>query len=193
MITPKVITAPTAEPISLGEAKEHLRIDGPDEDALIQTYIKAARRHLEWRTGRTIIETVYEMTYDRWPSGALVLPRATPLTVVGFIKYTDSTGVQTTWSDTEYVLDLYNQPGCVKPAYGESWPSFVAYPVNPILVRYTAGADPSDAIDETLQIPIFLLVAGMFENREATKDIREIALEYGVEAFITQNIVSYAF
>lgn len=48
--------APTSEPITVPEAKAQARIDADltDEDALVQTYIQAARGQVETETGRQL-------------------------------------------------------------------------------------------------------------------------------------------
>lgn len=47
----QLLTPPTAEPVSLVEAKLHLRVDFNDDDALITSLITAARQAAETITG----------------------------------------------------------------------------------------------------------------------------------------------
>jgi uncharacterized phage protein (predicted DNA packaging) len=46
------------EPLTLSEAKIHLRVDGEDEDALISSLITASREVVENYTGYTVDEIV---------------------------------------------------------------------------------------------------------------------------------------
>ncbi len=200
MISPTVITAPVKEPVSVAEAKLQCRVDGDTEDTLFAIYIAAARAYYERRTSRTIHQTTYEYTLDAFPDeGYIVLPRATPLISVTSVKYKDSDGSETTMSTSDYIVDTDSTPGRVVLAYGESWPSFTEYPANAVRIRYVAGIEtksPETEADSLVKIPILMLVAAMYENREAVvvadaASVSQLAVEYGVEAFISANLAEF--
>ena len=83
MNEPTVITAPLLEPVSMADARTACAIDAAgSQDKLLSTYISAARRYFEWRTGRTVHATTYEWTLSAFPAGGFTLPRATPLLTI---------------------------------------------------------------------------------------------------------------
>src|SRR5436190_14395629 len=82
-----LIAAPSFEPISLAEAKLHLKSETTDDDALIGTIIAAARELAEQRTGRALIDQRWERVLDVFPD-AIQLARP-PLVSVESLKYVD--------------------------------------------------------------------------------------------------------
>ncbi|MDP2026444.1 hypothetical protein [Sulfuriferula sp.] len=71
----KLITPPTVEPVSLADARLHLRITGTSdativtpEDVLIKMLISSARRAAETITRRALITQQWQMVVDRFPS-----------------------------------------------------------------------------------------------------------------------------
>ena len=64
METYVVITAPTAEPITLAEAKLHLRVNNSVEDALITALITASRQFVEGYTWRPLMTQTVDVVYD---------------------------------------------------------------------------------------------------------------------------------
>ena len=51
----QLVTPPAEEPVSLAEARLHLRVDFTDDDALITSLIAAARQAAETLTGRQFV------------------------------------------------------------------------------------------------------------------------------------------
>lgn len=162
--------------------KDQCRIDVQDagQDALLATYISAARDFVEWLTGRTFHQKTLLWVMNYWPyyaptyypsaSQLIELPGATPLISIDFIKYMDSGGTDNLWPSTEYSPDLLSTPGGFKPNYGVAFPSFAPHPVNPIRIQYKAGiatASPVTDAPARVKQPIMLLAAAMFENRES--------------------------
>ncbi len=202
MNEPTVVTAPLLEPVSLADARTALAIDSAgSQDKLLSTYISAARRYFEWRTGRTVHQTTLEWTLASFPAESyIVLPRATPLISIDSFTYKDSDAAVTNVPAADYIADTDSIPGRVVLAYGASWPSFTAYPSNPVRIRYTAGLASSPVTDaaEDIQLPILLLAAAMYENPVGllTSDrgaVSQLSVDYGIEHYLTKLQVEYVF
>ena len=65
---------PAVEPVSLAEAKAHLRVDIDTEDAYISALIVAAREYCETYLDETMLNTQYVMKLDMFPV-EIELPR----------------------------------------------------------------------------------------------------------------------
>jgi hypothetical protein len=63
----KLITGPSTEPITLTEAKLHIKQDCADDDTLIMSLIVSARQMCESRTHRRFITQTWEKYADDWP------------------------------------------------------------------------------------------------------------------------------
>ena len=109
------------------------------EDTLLQTYITAAREYGEDYTGRAFATQTLEMLLDNFPAADFDIEMP-PLQSVTSVKYKNSAGTETTMTvTTQYLVDSDRDIGRLVLPYGKSWPSFAAYPVNPIRIRYEAG------------------------------------------------------
>lgn len=195
MITPKVITAATVDPVSVLEVKDHLRIDQDVEDVKLELFIRAAVDWFEWRTGRTLHDTTLEIAFGRFPSGKcpIVLPRATPLIEVASVTYLDSDGASNTWSSANYIVDTYEDVGRIAPAYGQSYPSFTPYPLNAVRIRYRAGianGSPQTYPKEGIRQCIFEIAGALYLNRENVIPTDRISVSAYAENPMTKRMIA---
>ena len=163
-----VHTAPTAEPITVAEAKAQAKVDISDEDVWFSKAIPAARMLAEVFTKRTFVTTSWRLTLDQFPSWEFYLPRPRLVSVTS-IKYLDSSGVQQTMSPSGYTVDIYTEPGRITPAYGGSWPSGIVH-TNAVEVIYDAGYGAPSAVPASVKHALLLTVAHWYENREAASE-----------------------
>ena len=143
----KQYTAPVAEPIHLTEAKLHLRAGGSvseatallytAEDAFISMAIKGCRDAAETYQWRAIVLQTWDMYLDSFPGGNFIELPLPPLRAVEFVRYTDSSGVTSDFTD--YTVDTVSQHGRVVLDYGYSWPSVTMATNNPVHVRFKCG------------------------------------------------------
>ena len=161
------VTAPSVEPISLADAKLHLRVDVDTDDDLINAIIKAARQRLEIDARVALITQTLEMRLDCFPvDGDDILLLRPPLQSVTSIKYVDTDGVEQTWSSDDYAADIYSTPARIRPAYGEVYPTARSVN-NAVTIRYTAGyGDAATAVPDDLLQALKLLIGHFYENRE---------------------------
>ncbi len=187
-----LIAGPVDEPITLAEAKAHLRVDLTDDDDLITSLIAAARQHVESQCGRALFTQEWEAHYGGFAAdGVLELPIA-PLQEVLAVQYVDTAGQLQTLAVSTYEVDAPAgpdaMPGSLILAVNATWPATRAVP-NAVRVRFNAGyGDVAADVPEDLRRLLLLLVGNWYENREAvTKNApgaRLEALPFGAEALL---------
>ncbi len=150
--TLEIYTPPVAEPLSVGEAKEHLYVDTSSHNALIGELIAMARRHVEDVTKRQLVAATYRLTYDNGFPAAFELMRP-PLIQVTSITYIDTSGDSQTLSTSLYDVDTRGHLGRVVPGYSDSWPSTLGH-IQDVTVTYVAGyvAAFTAATDDTCTV-----------------------------------------
>lgn len=160
------LTAPAEEPLTLADAKDHLRVTHTDEDMLIAALIATARESAEARTGRALVTQTWRHTLDTWPAhGIIVLPRP-PLVSVQEVSYLDNDGARQIIPGTDYQVITNTLLGQVLPAYGLSWPSCRDQPGS-IQVDYTAGYGAAADVPQSLKAWMLLAIGTWYARREA--------------------------
>ena len=171
--------APAVEPVSTGEAKAHLRVDGEDEDGLIARLVTTARRHLEGRTRRAFVDQGWRTTLDGWPADGIVVLRPAPLAAVEAVTVFDGEGTPHVVAAADYTVVAARMPGLVRIAGVAS-----GLAANGLEIDFAAGYGPAATdVPEPLRQAILMLVGHWFEHREAAR-IGAIAapVALGVEA-----------
>ena len=168
-------TAPAVEPISLDEAKTHLRVLTSDDDGYISDLIKVARKKVEYDLRRALNSQTWKMYLDGFPAnGDIIRIPYPPLQSISSIKYYDTSNSQQTWSSDEYEVDIYSEPARVAEVYGYTWPSTYSR-MNAIEITFVAGyGDNASDVPWTVRQALFLLIGHYYENREATTDGRPL-------------------
>lgn len=202
-----VVTPPAVEPLTLADAKLHLKVDTTADDALIGSLISACRFHLERLYDVALITQTLQLNLDYFPywwlwRGAssnyqswwldqtyytqlLLRP---PVQSVVSVTYTDPSGNPQTMPSSDYVLDANTRPARLVPALNKQWPATAVGTINVAAVTFIAGYGSSDTnVPDDIKAAIKLLLGHFYTNREEiTVDTRLVAVQIpiGVEALM---------
>lgn len=163
-----VASGPAVEPLSLTEAKLHLRVTNTVENDLVTNAILAARRYLEGFTGPIITQTIHEY-FDAFPGGDRMCLSYPNVQSITSITYTDTADQVSTFAASNYQLSAYGKgrPSEIWLKYGKDWPIETLQTVDGVKVIYVAGfgAAASDVPEEIRQAAK-LLLGHFYQNRE---------------------------
>ncbi len=161
-----LVSPPTEEPVSLAEAKNHLRVDVADDDGLISALIIAAREYCEAFQNRAYITQTWQLWLDAWPeSSEIRIPRP-PLQVVNSVRYYGVDNAEYVLPPSEYIVDSAGEPGRIVLAYGKSWPSVALRPANAVCVEFVAGYGGADKVPRRVKQAMLLLISHWYDTRE---------------------------
>lgn len=160
------------------------------DDTLLTALIQAAREYVEGYQNRALCTQTWELVLDSWPvRDSIEMPKP-PLQSVSSIKYKDKAGAESTWADTNYIVDPDSFLGRVVLADGISWPTATLYPAGGIRIQFVAGYGLAADVPQTTRQAMLLLIGFWYENRE-TVNIRNISAElpFATKALLDLNRV----
>jgi uncharacterized phiE125 gp8 family phage protein len=157
------LTAPTVEPVTLAEAKAHLRVTSSSEDAVIANLIASAREEVEAATGIAMITQDWRLYLDAWPDcGVVRLPKH-PVQLVTLVTVFDAQGTPASTVPSAVNLDRASRPArFARPDIATS----PGKTMNGIEVDFRAGFGSTGVdVPDGLKRAVLLLVSFWFEHR----------------------------
>jgi uncharacterized phiE125 gp8 family phage protein len=157
-----LLVPPSAEPWTVAEAKDFLRVEHDDDDAVIAALVAAARGHVEALTRRALLVQTWRLVLDAWPADGRIDLRMGPLRSVIAARVYDHAGhassidVETFVADT--AADVVASPCWSLPAPGRATAGIE------LDLELGYGANAAD-VPDALRHAVRLLVAHWYENR----------------------------
>lgn len=172
-----------AEPITLTEAKQHLRMENDSsQDTFITSLIAPARAFVERRTGYSFVSGARVFTFARWGDYLEIYLR--PITSVTTVAYTDEEGDAATY--TSYLAPLGIFPFRIFHAVGDEFPTLAEG--TSITVTVAAGAVDSASQEYLIGKRAMLLLIGHWLEARETVVIGDSANEvpFAVECLLDE-------
>lgn len=178
MHRPVLVTPPAITPVSLAEAKLHLRVDHSDEDTLIEGLIRAATEHLDGWTGilgRCLVEQEWSQTFDDFareiPLSLAPVISISSVTVGGETLDSSSYSLRVDGSGNSHVVfDDVSAFGVTSVIYKAGYatiPEVPAVPGDGEEDPGTPAVPAKSTVPDPLKAAILLLTAYWYECREA--------------------------
>ena len=166
--------APTEWPLDLAYVRDQVLrvVNDSYEDAKIDALIREATVAAEERTDRSLMLQTWELILDRFPCGAIVLPRP-PFIAVSSLTYVDADGVTQSLAvgspaDFQIIPSGHWTRAMLTPNYGEVWP-VARCQRDAVTVTFTAGyTDASDPQFELIKAGMEVYIAERYKQRSLT-------------------------
>ena len=172
----QLMTPPSIEPVTLEEAKAHLKVDTPDDDDLIARNIASARVRIELHLGRALITQSWIQWLDCWPANGIIEVSLPPLQSVTSITTYAPDNTPTVLDLATYQVDAVSQPGRIVFDYeliAPLTPEFVTglRRANAIAIAFTAGyGNAATDVPSPIREALLEIVAFLYEHRGEAPD-----------------------
>jgi uncharacterized phiE125 gp8 family phage protein len=175
-----LVTPPSAEPVTLAEAKAHLKVTSVDEDTLIASLITAARARAEWHTARALITQGWTLWLDAWPHDGIVEIPLPPLQSVTSVTVHAPDDTPRLLDPATYQVDLASAPARLVLRPNISPPTDLRA-VGAVEIAFTAGYGDASAVPQAIKEAILELVADLYTHRGD---------EYGIAGLEAQALLA---
>jgi uncharacterized phiE125 gp8 family phage protein len=159
----QLVTPPALEPVTLSEARLHLRVDTADDDPLISALISAARLHAEMLTARQFLPARWRLVLDRFTP--MVLLNRSPVVSVVSVRYLDMGGLWQIMPSTDYVVESSSEPARITPAFGKIWPPTLPQ-IGSVEILFDAGYADATKVPDGIKRWMLLRVGSLYQHRE---------------------------
>jgi hypothetical protein len=196
----------TLQPITLAEAKLHLRLEIPDDDSLVAALVAAAALRASAELRQTLLLTTFDWYLDLFPSGgggyfnrqirqqglnpqwlpngqAILYVPNPPLVSVTSVNYYDSTGNLATVDPTSYWVST-GIGSRIQPLIGRVWP-VVRPQIDGVVVRYTSGVANASLVPDNVKAAMKLMIGHWYEHREEVADFQLMTVPNAVDALLS--------
>lgn len=173
---------PTFEPVTLAEAKSHLRIAKTNEEHHndLDRLIQVAREAFESDTNYVLSTGTYTVKFECFPDeDELQLP-IRPVSSITSLTYVDSAGTVQTFSSAYYSLNQYESMPTLQLVYPNVWPSTRGYE-NDNVLTFVAGYTTAALIPAQAKQAILLKIEQLFDGDP--KGLVERAYEWIVKKY----------
>jgi len=164
-------TAPTLTPVSVAEAKTHLRIDSSftADDTYIETLISVATLAAENYTNLAIMQQSWYLFIDSFPDYFYLLKGSLNDAEVNSINYSDTNNANQTLHASNYFIDGNIKPARIYFAPDATIPSTYDKP-NAVSVDFTLGYTAASQVPAPIKQAILLMVGTYYETRQTVSD-----------------------
>ena len=172
----EVVTAPTAELLTLDEVRMRLRIPYQDEDVDLQAMLYGATEMLEASLGRSLRAATVRWWYDDVPRGRTVwFPE--PVRAVASVTTYDTSGASAVVSAALYEVDTRHHRLVVRET--ADWPPSDLRATNALAIEATVGyAAPTD-VPFDLREALLLQVMALYQ-RDTLKAPEQAAYQQAI-------------
>ena len=151
---------PGVPPVTLADAKSHLRITHDAEDAPIAELITAAASFLTEDTGTALTRQLWRLAIGEMPHGPVELPRHPVMQIVTVTIY-DANGTPIVLDGADYTLNTLQRPNTLT-VEADAVPAGCTG----IEIDFEAGfGDTGAEVPDTLRRAVLTLVAHWYEFR----------------------------